>query len=402
MAAPRHATQDTEWLDTAPRRFGVRDARVLLVAVVLAVVISIVSVLAYQQRTAATPHPDPPTQPRASVPARTSTRTPTPQPPSPRSSIIETRTDGAFLEISADYEILGYGPGGVVRIIPAQGRVIETTAPPVNDVHQLSIVAGRDFVVVRSADGSAGYGAQDGRTVRRLSGMLDRASFVFPGPDPDHVWVTTTPPDKVPGLTQVTVTLVDRRGIDAGSTLPVPYQGSDYAMVPDDTGYLVGVGTGGYYLARPEGLQRITTGSLLAIGPTRFLTHDCDERARCRLHVIDRTTGARRELPGAGPGHVWSPGRISPDGRFAGLVALRSDGTQRTMVVDLITGTRRQIDDTGPLVQPQGIVWTPDSRFLLVAGQGRVLRAIDPATGSVRELSSSIPPLIVIAVRPRT
>lgn len=261
-------------------------------------------------------------------------------------------------------------------------------------------------MTILPTDGSAGYLVGDGVAARHPTGALNLARFAFPGPDPAHLWVSTSPANGGPGLDQVTVRLVDAQGKAAGPTLPVPYQGSDYAMMADGTGYVVAVGTGGTYLAHPDGLKRITTGAVLATGPTRWLTHDCDARGRCAMHVVDRASGARRGLSGPAPANVFSIGQISSDGRHAAIPTFGERGATGLVLVDLDTGRQRVLTNTDvsvvSVVTSQTMAWTPDARWLLVVGEDRVLRMVDPGTGRTARVSPKMPPLVAIAVRPQS
>lgn len=371
----------------------------------LVLVLLVVGVVVYQHRTAPQTVPPPVTRSAASIPP---SRTPSPSPsavrPSPPSVIVESKVESTGFAASSAYEIIGYGPSGLIRWRPRDGRMIQTSLPDIsvdqNGSAQLSLVARRSFVAILPTDRSAAYVVSDGKTAHQPDGVLNVATFAFPGPDPGSVWVTTTPTDRVPGLDQVSVKLVDGAGRAAGKTLPVPYQGSDYSMVADGTGYVVAIGTGGVYLSRPEGLQRITAGRLLATGPTRWLTHDCDQRGRCSMNVVDRATGLRRGLPGSAPANVISIGQVSPDGRYAAVTTLGGDGGSRLMLLDLATGRQRTASGSvGSAFWSQGMTWTPDGRRLLVIGDRRVLRVVDPGNARSTEAPGEVPPLVAITVR---
>ena len=58
-------------------------------------------------------------------------------------------------------------------------------------------------------------------------------------------------------------------------------------------GYLLLTGPGGTYSVTPAGVRRVTTGRLLAVGRSRWLTLDCDYHYRCTMVVIDRSTSNR-------------------------------------------------------------------------------------------------------------
>lgn len=98
----------------------------------------------------------------------------------------------------------------------------------------------------------------------------------------------------------------------AGSARPVQFSTGVATAAADDTGYLVVTGTGGVYDARPDGLHRITSGALLAVGRTRWLTTECDDRHHCATVVIDRNSGVRRVLSLAVDDSNTPYGVISP------------------------------------------------------------------------------------------
>lgn len=65
---------------------------------------------------------------------------------------------------------------------------------------------------------------------------------------------------------------------------------------PDGAGYLIVYAAGGTYDLRPGSTRRITTGQLLAMGPTGWLTLECDDQLRCFTMAVDRNTWTHRVL----------------------------------------------------------------------------------------------------------
>ena len=141
--------------------------------------------------------------------------------------------------------------------------------------------------------------------------------------------------------------LVGMDGRRTGPSIAAPPQGSpvnaSLVAIPDQTGYLLFPGIGGVYDVRPGGTSRVTTGTVLAVGPTRWLAAECNSRARCRLVVIDRSTGVRyllsthpplsTRINGAGLSTV---GVISPDGATAAVPV--GSPQARIEIIDLATG----------------------------------------------------------------
>jgi hypothetical protein len=188
-------------------------------------------------------------------------------------------------------------------------------------------------------------------------------------------------------------------------TVPIP---SGHTVVADSAGYPLVAGTDGTYEARPDGLQRITTGAVVAFGPTRWLTLGCESPERCKNVVIDRATRKRHLL--SQPIHDLRPfaGVISPDGSTAAVLERHVKGRASLHLVALTASTDQQlavpIDQFAFPWEQQGVgsqtlVWSPDSRWLfVVARTGRVL-AVDRQAQSVHSLGFVLPPIDQIAVR---
>jgi Tol biopolymer transport system component len=145
-------------------------------------------------------------------------------------------------------------------------------------------------------------------------------------------------------------------------------------------------------------LRRITTGALLAIGPTRWLTEECDAQHRCTTDVINRSTGAHHVL-GPGSDSDAPTGAISPDGRTAAV--LQGEQPLTLSVLDLTTGvdhqTRVEIDRDAAF-DGTSMVWTPDGRWLIVADTTGHLVVVDDA-GHSRVLTNRITRVSQLALR---
>lgn len=374
----------------AARRFGRHDSLVLGVALVLVLIIIGVAVTVYQHRSAALPPPTPsvPGQPPPVV-------TPSGQ-RVPSSSVSRRELGRAALPDTAGYEIIGLGPQGLVRLNPGRGTVIETAATA-NLTGGAAVVAGRGFVIGGATDGSARYVFPDEQPARRTTNFLAQAAQFLSGPTLGQVWVVT----QNGSGEQPVVRAVDVDGTPVAASIPVPYGAEEgFSFYADGTGQLVIAGLAGWYASGPTGLRRVTSGTLLAIGPTRWLTADCDDAGRCQLTVTDRSTGTRTVLPGSIPTDVYFPGLISPDGRWAALGTQRDHPGALTLV-DLTTGRRRtaELEAQGPLPAGQ-MVWSPDSRWLLGLDQRNGLVGVDPSTGRATPVAGDLPSLTAITVRP--
>jgi hypothetical protein len=303
-----------------------------------------------------------------------------------------------LLGATGDWELFARGPGELVRIQPAIGRITRTPVPDLNSGGGAALLVGPDRVVVSPWDNVNSYVVPDGRPARELPAAAGQHGPHFPGPDSSHTWAQS------PGDGRV-LALVTLDGAGTGPTIRLPVS-VPWAMASDGTGYLVAHGVGGDYLARPDGLERITSGSVLAIGPTRWLVVECDDRARCATSVIDRTSGNRWRLTGAVvPEQAAPPGIIAPDGSQAAVVRRLGggDGPEGwTMhLVDLTSGADRTVAvSLNPEIGFEGtMVWSPDSRWLFTVSAGRLV-SVDARTRQVRNVEGvALQPVEQVAVR---
>jgi hypothetical protein len=254
-----------------------------------------------------------------------------------------------------------------------------------------SLVLGRDRAVIRPLDFVAGYVVPDGQPASRLSGILGDGGPALPGPDRDHLWIATE------SSGQRRMELVGFDGTPTGVSIPTP----DSFATSDGTGYLLLSGTGGVYLARPSGQTRVTTGALLAAGPTRWLTVECDQQHRCDTVVTDRATGIARVLGPAEPTPAPSAGVISPDG---GTAAMARD-TPTGPVLHLVDLSSGQDHATAAVLinfDDGTMVWTPDSRLLFFVDRDGHLGIVDARTGQIRDLGVQLPAIDQLAIRVTT
>ncbi len=293
---------------------------------------------------------------------------------------------------AAGWELVGRGPSGVFVLDPAHGRLTRTPVPGLASTGPVSLVAGRGWVMVRPMDSVPGYLVPDGQPARDLSGELSHGGPVLPGPDGSTVWV--------PEATNngSVVALVDVEGRPTGPTLAIP-KDNNGMYVPDASGYLVFDGIGGYYDVVPDGIHRITSGALIAVGPTKWLTLECDDQHRCTTAVVDRRTGSRRTL-----NVVTQPfrplGVISPDGTMAAITTTDLAGLTTTHLVDLVTGTDHPMPLPGNQPGDDGtMVWSPDSHWLFVTTPSGTLYPVDAKNASISQLDVELPPVTQLFVR---
>jgi hypothetical protein len=345
------------------------------------------------------------------------TATPTPSPSSSTSSMSESAGGTAagtipgvlppvstdlhrhLLGVTARWELFGRGDDVVVRIQPALGRVTQTHLPYLQSTGPVAFLAVRDRVLIRPLDVAPGYEIRDGRPAGGLTGDLQAGGLLFPGPDPDHVWMV------VGDAGRVELVLVRADDSRREQTLPLPSDAAQYSVIADGAGSVLLYGIGGVYAIRPDGLHRITTGELLAAGPSGWLTVECDERYRCATVVQDRS-GHATALPGAtlGSGNFGGyipPGVISPDGTRAAVFKRTQASAPVLDLLDLRSGARHRVNvDLGDGADGSAVTWSPDGRWLFVLDEAGRLRVVDPASGTVTELLPDLPHLVQLSIRP--
>ena len=301
-----------------------------------------------------------------------------------------------LLGVTAPWELLGWGPRGVVRIQLARGRITRTPIPPLASTGPVSFVVTPTLAIVRPLDFVPGYEVAGQGPARRLPGLLGQGGPLITGPDPTHLWVVPE------GIPHAVMTLVGLGGQAAGAAVQLPANGPlSVSATSDGRGYALLIGGGGVYDTGPSGLRWVAR-SIAAVGPTRWLAVACRHGRHCRNEVIDTARGTAERLPGpALQGPAWPPGVISPDGSQAAVLSAAGDGKIRLSLINLNDGASRGI--SVPINQHslggQLLTWSPDGKWLFaVATRGRLV-AVSARTGRVTGLGAALPPLAQIAIR---
>jgi hypothetical protein len=305
--------------------------------------------------------------------------------PNPTVPAVQTTTLGRpVLRVPAGWELFARGPGVMVRVQLATGKITRTVVPQLDSSGPVSFVVGPDRAIIRPLDFVPGYEVRDGKPTHELSGAFGSGGVALPGPDRGHVWV------QAGAGRSASMTLVGFDGRRTHTSIPIP-RGGTFASA-DGTGYLLFELTGGVYRATPAGLRRVTAGQVLAVGPTRWLTLECDSRHNCTPTVIDRVTGHRRTLPASLARYFAGGGLISPDGRTAALFRAEFTGYLALHLIDLATGADRATGVTlaPPSDLPGPFVWSPDSRWLFAADSHEQLTVVDNRTGRVHFLGVGV------------
>ncbi len=379
-----------EWLDLGPPERSAdtgppdrRRRRWYVLAVAVAAAVILVVALQHRRDTHATAAPrHSPSHSPSTTAAPVPLRPPASAAPPSRTTVVTDLKHG-LLHVPTSWELFGRGARGVVRVQLAIGRVSMTPVPPLNSSGGTSFVVGRDRAIIRPWDNVAGYVVRDTEPAAPLTGALAGEGPSLPGPDPDHVWV--------PSDDDKRMNLVGLDGRPTGASLAMP--GGTGSVNPDGAGYALFFGTGGVYDVHPGRVTRITTGELLADGPTRWLTRECDASYRCVITVIDRASGTKRTL-GRSFDDSGVVGSIAPDGSFAAVFTVDQTGQPSLGLLDLTTGVTRPLDipfDPQYSFSTGVCVWSPDSRWLFASGAEGRLKVLDRHTMRLRDLGVSYP-----------
>jgi hypothetical protein len=326
------------------------------------------------------------------------TRPGQPHRPAPGPDVTVTDLGHRLLGATAHWELFGRGPGAMISVEPATGRVTSTRVPALASSGPVSFLVGPHQAIIRPLDFVPGYLVPDGKRARELSGLLNQGGPALPGPQPGQVWVVMasvgraalvlTGPD---GRRQVSVPL------PAGGPLPL-------TATADGSGGVLLTGPGGAFDAWPGGLRRLSL-LPLAVGPGRWLAVSCPgHHQHCHTVEIDIGTGAQRVLPGRplphSPMTPWPPGLIAPDGATAAVLELGRDSQLGLHLVDLRSGADRLL--SVPVIENADndtMAWSPDSHWLFVVTDTGAVRAVSASTGQPDNLGVRLPFISQIAIR---
>ncbi len=354
-----------------PRRAG-RPARwagwLLAGAAVAAGVIVLAARLGYRQRPAAPP------------------------------AVTVTDLGHRLLGATARWELFGRGPGAMVSVVPATGRVTWTRVPVLDSSGPVSFLVDPHQAIIRPLDFVPGYLVPDGKPPRGLSGLLRHGGPALPGPRPGQVWVVTA------GVRHAALTLTGLDGTRQAS-VPLPAGGPiPLSATADGSGGVLLTGPSGTFDAGPGRLRRLSL-EPLAVGAGPWLAVTCPgHRQHCHTVLVDSATGAQRTLPGPAlprtPLTPWPPGLIAPDGAAAAVLELGRDSQLSAHLLDLRSGADRVL--SLPISQDavnETMAWSPDSRWLFVVTDTGAVRVGAARTGQVASLDVRLPFISQVAVR---
>lgn len=326
--------------------------------------------------------------------------------------VLESLTDLDPRLHGQPYEIVSISAGGDLLYIDLASGTVTTVDR--RDLGQVDLIfAGDGWVAVPRASANAIAVFHDGDPDPAIVDEVDAWSILHIN-GAATLWI---PDDEVLSGFGGSMFEVDAHGEPTGAAVSVPSQ----PLALDPTGAFLVRAPGGIYATSAAGTSRVTSGTLIAHGATHALVYECDEQLTCETLIVDRATGARRDLPGLSPNRGfdalgwWSASAtptISPDGRWAVIVAPvfapafnRTGGMElagwSVSALDLADGTSTPLDVA--VDWPSGVHWTADSRFAFFVGSDGLV-AYDAQTGEVLPIDSpeiSIAPhATAIAVRP--
>ena len=397
-----------EWLDAAPVEYldhrpsdRPPTKRVVLIAAAVAVLVGVLLVVKLAGKSSPSTH----AAARSSASSAASyTRSPA-QPPvllptdipvaTSATPVTVTEVGHPVFGITGRWTLYGLGPNLLVRVELSNGRITTTPLPNLGTDGPVTLLANQGGAIVHPWDAEASYFVPDGQPATQLPGEFNHGGASFLGPDASHVWVQSG------DLNSTTLTLLDLTGHANGVSIAAPANAA-VPNVSDDTGGVVYDGAGGFYDAQPTGLRRITTGAVLAVGPTKWLTAECDDRALCTITAIDRSSGAHLSL-GQPTSDVNAPiGAISPDGRQAAVFHADATGQLSLALVDLRTGARFPLAvpiSNNQVYAGSVLAWSPDSKWLFVLDQSGTVRAVNAQSRSEQDLGITLPILNQLTLR---
>jgi hypothetical protein len=322
--------------------------------------------------------------------------------PAPGPAVTVTIVRRHLLGVHAGWELFARGPGDMVAIQLAAGRVTTTLVPELASTSpEVAFVLGAHDAIIRSFDEVPGYLIPDGAPPRPLTGALaaHQPGPLLPGPRPGQTWVTTGNA----GSSALQLLGPDGKPTGISAQLP-PGAGLPATAIPDGRGdALVLTSNNTPYDVGPTSYWQVHA-TVLAVGPSRWLGFVCHRGARCSNVAINAATGAQRALPASSqplvPAFAWpSLGVTAPNGSVAAVLVYN---TPRVFLclLNLSTGAERLVSVTMPLTPGyQAMTWSPDSHWLFVATAYGRLMAVDARTGTAVGLGVRLPPVTQVAVR---
>lgn len=329
--------------------------------------------------------------PTAEAPAPTSSPSPLPvsstRRPQPDAPVVLQR-NGPGVRGAGSGELFVRDVDTVYRIDLASGRVTSTRAG-LGTSGPVSFLALPSAVLLRPLDLLPGLRVPDDRPAVELHGRLRRASSVLSATR-GRLWITARA-----DRDRSTAVLVTADGVATGKSLR-----ENGSFVADGSGGLLLVDTGGVWELRDGRWRRVTTGSVLAVGPHHYLLSTCGIGHNCTTVRYDRRTRRSTHVPAERLQLFGGGGALSPDGRYAASMTYSEDGSSIAELVDLASGrVVTELDEPNMAADINNVaVWADDGHRLVALNAGRLV-VIDPATGDRTEPEPGLTDLLGLTLR---
>jgi hypothetical protein len=359
-----------------PRR-GPSFLSVLMGLVVVA--IAVVAWVNHSSEQRATVKPTPTTSTSTPMPSESSsssTTSPTPEP-------TVTTVAGARppLGSTRPWDLVVATASELVRVEMATGRTVRVEVGTGSEHAPMTIVdLGTSILLHPTYDGT-GYVVRDDGTVSSPEDRFPGPGSVVPVPGTRLFWLSRSAEQ------QNRLDLVGADGtVVKGASVTLPSDLAADSARSDGGRALLLEGVDGVYRYESGRFRRITTGQLVGRTPDGVLAQECDDAHRCRLNIVDRDTGSRKDI---GPAiDNLAVGSVSPDGRHALLFRYGPDGAA-ALLVDLGSGRRRavgQVTGQSTWGGQTSVVWSPDSRWVVTTTDAAHVVGVDVVTGTVTEV----------------
>ena len=295
--------------------------------------------------------------------------------------------------------LIGAMPGGGMSYIDIDAGVAQSWAT--------SERLGGDLTLIKSADALLAFGTTDDPAFAFRKGVQEPLDALFatmgvklPGPVDGTIWIPA--PELGASRSGVGYRLVTIDGLpvdDGGATIDVP---GGELLGSDGRGGLVVRRAGDVFAVGIDGVVRLTTGELIAVGADTVYVRECATIDVCEIARVDRRTGDRSTVDaGFGPdaplADPWPPGvglgtSVSPDGDVA-LMQIPVGSTDPAGGTDVVetwafvdtAGRKLTFIDDFDAGQP--VVWSADSRFATVLADSN-LYVFDREAGDLVPLST--------------
>lgn len=285
-----------------------------------------------------------------------------------------------------DIDLVTVGRIGAMTLLDLDRTLATSWNAPSITGKPPSLFADGDRVVVIAANSNSGYVSTYGATTKIAVGRVPHVP-VMAGPTDGVLWQRIASP-----LSEVNQSTVHFDGSQPADPLDISI-GTGELIGSDAAGGIVFASGGDIYASSGSGVEKLTNGELLAIGPRTAFVKECDVALMCTIVGFDRTTGDRTTVEGnpmldsavgATPRRtVPLDGSVSPDDAVV-LVPVRATDGEGAVVtwtmIDLASGETTLVPT--PL-EGQPIVWNATSTYAAIATGDLSLALYERATSSI-------------------